>query len=124
MIKDKRLLIGILICLVMFLSAGCETSFPEWSGEMPNETGSHVKPDNVNEPVYNNPAIKPVWGSMANSLAPAGAGQKVRSGSQAVAIGAAEPQEFTATLTASLAGDGSNGRHSSFAAALLPHSAP
>lgn len=41
--KKRFLLIGALILLLAFLAAGCATSFQEWSGEMPNETGAHVK---------------------------------------------------------------------------------
>lgn len=58
MTYGRLLLTGALICLLAFLSAGCATSFSEWSGEMPNETGRHVSPYNVDHQEENNEAIR------------------------------------------------------------------
>jgi len=56
----RYLLIGILLCLVAFLAAGCGTSFAEWSGNMSNENGRHVKPFNVNRDQNDNgEAVRP-----------------------------------------------------------------
>ncbi|MGH9377188.1 MAG: hypothetical protein ACRD1I_00180 [Terriglobia bacterium] len=61
MTKGRYLLIGALICLLAFLSAGCETMNPEWSGNMPNENGRHVQPQDLDAPSQNNSdAIRPL----------------------------------------------------------------
>lgn len=60
MIKGRYLLIGALIFMVALLSAGCETMNPEWSGNMPNESGPHVQPQNLDAPSENNDAIQPL----------------------------------------------------------------
>lgn len=60
MIKGRYLLIGALIFMVALLSAGCETMNPEWSGNMPNESGPHVQPQNLDAPSENNDAIRPL----------------------------------------------------------------
>ncbi|HEV2501142.1 MAG TPA: hypothetical protein VGY31_16345 [Terriglobia bacterium] len=60
MIKGKYLLIGALIFLLALLSAGCETMNPEWSGNMPNESGPHVQPQNLDAPSENNDVIRPL----------------------------------------------------------------
>ncbi|HEV2419679.1 MAG TPA: hypothetical protein VGX94_17925 [Terriglobia bacterium] len=60
MIKGRYLLIGALIFLLALLSAGCETMNPEWSGNMPNESGPHVQPQNLDAPSENNDAIRPL----------------------------------------------------------------
>lgn len=60
MTKGRYLLIGALICLLALLSAGCETMNPEWSGNMPNENGRHVQPQDLDAPGQNNSdAIRP-----------------------------------------------------------------
>lgn len=59
--KRRLLLIGVLIFLLAFLAAGCDTSFQEWSGNMPNETGSHVQGydyDQTNQ--QSNQTIRPI----------------------------------------------------------------
>ena len=61
-IKKKHFLLGALICLLILFSMACETSFPEWSGQMANESGTHQSPENVNQKAAdapNNQAIKP-----------------------------------------------------------------
>lgn len=59
--KRRFLLIAALIFLLAFLAAGCMTSFQEWSGEMPNETGPHVKAYDYNQTNQQaNPAIRPL----------------------------------------------------------------
>lgn len=60
MIKGRYLLIGALIFMLALLSAGCETMNPEWSGNMPNESGPHVQPQNLDAPSENNDAIRPL----------------------------------------------------------------
>lgn len=56
MAKGRTLLIiiGALICLLALLCAGCETMNPEWSGNLPNESGPHVQPQNLDAPSENN----------------------------------------------------------------------
>jgi len=64
MTKGRYLLLGGLICLLALLSAGCETSFPEWSGSMPNENGRHVQPQNP-DAQNDNQVIKPAGSAPA-----------------------------------------------------------
>lgn len=63
MAKGRKLviIIGALICLLALLCAGCETMNPEWSGNMPNESGPHVQPQNLDAPSENNSeALRPL----------------------------------------------------------------
>ncbi|MGH9344762.1 MAG: hypothetical protein ACRD19_13510 [Terriglobia bacterium] len=61
MTKGRYLLIGVLLCALALISAGCETMNPEWSGNMPNESGPHVQPQNLDAPrENNNDAIRPL----------------------------------------------------------------
>ena len=44
LMKSKSWLLGVAVLLVALIAAGCETTFPEKSGRMPNEnTTNHVK---------------------------------------------------------------------------------
>lgn len=54
MAKQRYFIVGVLIFLIALLCAGCETMNPEWSGEMPNESGPHVQPQNIDAPSENN----------------------------------------------------------------------
>ncbi len=126
MIKDRRLLLGILICLVMALSAACETSFPEWSGQMPNETGSHQAGDNLNQQTADNnsQAIRPiVWHSTAEGLTSA-ASRSAGSNSQSAACGAAELLAVSAIPATRSAERESNRCRMPFATASAPNSLP
>lgn len=70
--KKRFLFIAALIFLLAFLAAGCDTSFQEWSGNMPNETGAHVKGyDYEQTNQQNNQAIRPL------GLTPAAAPQSL-----------------------------------------------
>lgn len=61
MTKRHLLVVG-LISVLMLLLAGCTTSFEEWSGNMSNETGRHVKAYDENQPDDNSQAIQPtLW---------------------------------------------------------------
>ena len=54
MTKRRCLMIGVILCLIAIISAGCETMNPEWSGNMQNEHGPHVQPQNLDAPRENN----------------------------------------------------------------------
>lgn len=54
MTKRRCLIIGVILCLIALICAGCETMNPEWSGDMPNEHGPHVQPQNLDAPSENN----------------------------------------------------------------------
>lgn len=124
MTKGRTFLIGILICLVMVLLAGCETSFPEWSGDMPNQSGTHQQP-NADQQSSDNQAIRPAaWLSNAGDLISAAHRRKVSAGSQAVAHEAAGSHVFTAILKASAVAAGSSRSPSHFTAASMPGWAP
>ena len=44
LVKSKSWLLGAAVLLAALIAAGCETTFPEKSGHMPNEnTTNHVK---------------------------------------------------------------------------------
>ncbi|MGH9354441.1 MAG: hypothetical protein ACRD2G_20110 [Terriglobia bacterium] len=73
MTKGRYLLIGALICLLALLSAGCETMNPEWSGNMPNESGRHVQPQDLDAPSQNNDAVRPFALMRALRVQPSGA---------------------------------------------------
>ena len=55
--KWRYLLLGVLIGLLTFLTAGCRTSYWEWSGTMSNESGSHVQPFNPDDQAQRSNAI-------------------------------------------------------------------
>ncbi len=57
--KRTLILVCLLLGLLALLSAGCETSFPEWSGNMTNETGQHVQGENRDQPDTNTEIVKP-----------------------------------------------------------------
>ncbi|MDE3179097.1 MAG: hypothetical protein KGM47_05490 [Acidobacteriota bacterium] len=65
----RRVVAVVLLCMLAALLAGCATSFQEWSGEMPNETGPHVKPYDVNQQENNNESVQPVVPLLAANLA-------------------------------------------------------
>jgi hypothetical protein len=57
--KLRYLLLGGLIFLLIFLTAGCRTSYWEWSGDMANQSGNHVRPFNPGDRAQRNDAIRP-----------------------------------------------------------------
>ncbi len=48
-----------LIFLLVLFAFGCETMNPEWSGNMPNESGRHVKPYRTSSERNGGEAIRP-----------------------------------------------------------------
>lgn len=60
MITTRHLVTAGVICLAVLLLAGCATSFEEWSGNMSNETGRHVKPYDENQPGDGSQSVLPV----------------------------------------------------------------
>ena len=72
----RHLLIGAVILLLLFLSAGCTTTFEEWSGNMANESSStHVMPytgeENSSELTSQQPTIGVVRHPAISGRAPA-----------------------------------------------------
>ena len=59
MMKWKCLLWGAIIGSLVFLAAGCRTSYWEWSGSMANQSGSHVQPFNPGDSAQQNDAVRP-----------------------------------------------------------------
>ncbi len=59
LVKSKSWLLGAAVLLAALVAAGCETTFPEKSGQMPNEnTSHHVKGYQMGN--SNSDAIRPV----------------------------------------------------------------
>jgi hypothetical protein len=56
--KRKHLLLIGLICLLTFISAGCRTSYYEWTGDMSNQTGPHIAPFNPQNEAQGSQAIR------------------------------------------------------------------
>lgn len=71
MMKTRHWMTGLAICLLVLVSAGCRTSPAEWSGRMPNERGTHVKPYDFDQPDQQteNEAVRPIEFTFAMKLA-------------------------------------------------------
>lgn len=63
----RRVVAATLLFLMTLLLAGCTTSSAEWSGQMPNENGTHVRPYDVNQDEANAKTINPIIGVLMPS---------------------------------------------------------
>jgi hypothetical protein len=57
--KWRYVLLGALICLLIFLALGCRTSYWEWNDAMTNQSGSHVEPFNPDDQAQRSDAVRP-----------------------------------------------------------------
>jgi hypothetical protein len=71
MTKWKQIVVLVLICFfALLLLAGCDTSFDEWSGNMPNQAGQHVEPWSPDTPATASPTTQPNYWTSGGAGAP------------------------------------------------------
>ncbi len=122
MVKRKLLVLATLISLVMLFSAACETAFPEWGGQMPNETGAHEQPYSENQQMEHSQAVSPeAWLLPARSHPSVETSGNIAGWRQACE--ATRPLDIL-TIPAALAVNVSNRRHTHLLAAWIPNSLP